>query len=779
MPEDSSKNQQEFAPPPTPRFATVRRGLDPSQVGTHLQALGDAMRRLGSESNALRSRIRELEEAVANPHLDLDTVTETFGRQASEILRGAHDAAASVRAQAETSAKDLLARAKREAVEVESQAQITADAQINEAAESSREIIEGSRLQAQEIIAMAEQGAASIVQRAKAEGRSLLHRAREMRSKILAETQSKVDALSLEIDELETTRRVLQQLIRSADSLIGQANHVLDREDSGHRSDAQSVPDGDEQDTENPDLGSADLTDAAPGDNEGLSESAPSEADGVIIAPIEVAAAGVSVASDDSYKDAGDAIAVVSPPAQGVAKAHVEHRYVDRRSTLGRVESPSSATPISPRELDEISDHHGFEESSWRIIGVVPAELEPVAQDPQEGSPGPIEVEAQEPGQTLAEEPEASSTNHEIAAVDQQDEADLEVTEAPLETSVDAPLEAVTTAPPYQDRLSKLEDLFERLRSSKDETAAVEAPPEPESEAVEHAIENEDADVREEQVDAVAAVAAVSETEHPDGDEEIHPEPPPRPASSPAQSSLARALSDPMTRERVAKELLEKRSRALQSVEVGLSRRLKRILQDHQNEILASLREGGLDKAVERASQLSSGGVDEKASTTPLLLEAARKGIEFALHLGEERPDMQDPPPSATLVDEVGRLSVGLLDTLETLSVGRVANLSGSLIQGDEPSQVSLIGSVFRDIRSSKVEELVGDFVSSAFAYGVRDQSEAVGFMWVTDDLGGNCPDCDDNALANVNPKDEEFPTGQYVPPVHAGCRCLIVPVFA
>ena len=35
------------------------------------------------------------------------------------------------------------------------------------------------------------------------------------------------------------------------------------------------------------------------------------------------------------------------------------------------------------------------------------------------------------------------------------------------------------------------------------------------------------------------------------------------------------------------------------------------------------------------------------------------------------------------------------------------------------------------------------------------------------------CPDCDDNGLAGVVAAGEQFPTGQFVPPAHPGCRCL------
>jgi hypothetical protein len=42
-------------------------------------------------------------------------------------------------------------------------------------------------------------------------------------------------------------------------------------------------------------------------------------------------------------------------------------------------------------------------------------------------------------------------------------------------------------------------------------------------------------------------------------------------------------------------------------------------------------------------------------------------------------------------------------------------------------------------------------------------------------DEEGQCPDCDDNALAGPVTKGQPYPTGQPHPPAHPGCRCILV----
>jgi len=94
-------------------------------------------------------------------------------------------------------------------------------------------------------------------------------------------------------------------------------------------------------------------------------------------------------------------------------------------------------------------------------------------------------------------------------------------------------------------------------------------------------------------------------------------------------------------------------------------------------------------------------------------------------------------------------------------------------------------GAAYREWKGSRVEGLAGDVTTRAFAVGEMAVLSSLGdglaplVRWVVedDDAGGSCPDCDDNSLAGPQRSAAEFPTGHAHPPVHPGCRCLLVPV--
>ncbi|MGH9298059.1 MAG: hypothetical protein ACRDZP_08810, partial [Acidimicrobiales bacterium] len=81
----------------------------------------------------------------------------------------------------------------------------------------------------------------------------------------------------------------------------------------------------------------------------------------------------------------------------------------------------------------------------------------------------------------------------------------------------------------------------------------------------------------------------------------------------------------------------------------------------------------------------------------------------------------------------------------------------------------------YREWRGTRVESAAGDFVTRAFSWGAVSGGAGVEVRWIVDDDGHPCPDCDDNALASGVRAGDEFPTGQLHPPVHSGCRCLLV----
>jgi hypothetical protein len=97
----------------------------------------------------------------------------------------------------------------------------------------------------------------------------------------------------------------------------------------------------------------------------------------------------------------------------------------------------------------------------------------------------------------------------------------------------------------------------------------------------------------------------------------------------------------------------------------------------------------------------------------------------------------------------------------------------------DDGAVHDAIGSAFRDWRASRIDEVAGDFTHRTFARAIVHSSRArnAKIRWLVDDGDLECPDCDDNALAGPAIAGSLFPTGHSHPPVHPGCRCILVPI--
>ena len=87
------------------------------------------------------------------------------------------------------------------------------------------------------------------------------------------------------------------------------------------------------------------------------------------------------------------------------------------------------------------------------------------------------------------------------------------------------------------------------------------------------------------------------------------------------------------------------------------------------------------------------------------------------------------------------------------------------------------IRSAYRDWRASAIPELAGDLAIAGFAEGVRKAAgPGAAWCWVADNGGLPCSDAEDNSLAGGVTVGDKFPTGDTLPPAHAGCRCILLP---
>ncbi len=233
-------------------------------------------------------------------------------------------------------------------------------------------------------------------------------------------------------------------------------------------------------------------------------------------------------------------------------------------------------------------------------------------------------------------------------------------------------------------------------------------------------------------------------------------------------------------------ESLARRDHLLGPVTAKLGRALKRALQDDQNDLLNALRQSTrkpvLDELVPPTVQLQRFA----GAATEQLAKAHQAGAEFLVR-GDavEGPSVNAPAPSEELSFEAGAgLAAELAEELSAMLRLRteeaLAELDGSL-----EGSADAAGVAYREWKGSRVEGLAGDFTTRAFAAGelavlgsAANQSVPL-VRWAVedDDAGGSCPDCDDNSLAGPQPPGAVFPTGHAQPPVHPGCRCLLVPV--
>ena len=233
-------------------------------------------------------------------------------------------------------------------------------------------------------------------------------------------------------------------------------------------------------------------------------------------------------------------------------------------------------------------------------------------------------------------------------------------------------------------------------------------------------------------------------------------------------------------------ESLARRDHLLGSITAKLGRALKRALQDDQNDLLNALRQTSRKPVLDELIPPNVQRERFVSAASDQLGKAYEAGAAF-LVAGDAvaGPCVTAPAPSAAVAIEAGALlAAELADDLSGMLRQRIEE-SLSELDGSLEGSSDAAGIAYREWKGTRVEGLAGDFTTRAFAVGELavlsslGEGEAPLLRWAVedDDGGGSCPDCDDNSLAGPQPPGTAFPTGHAHPPVHPGCRCLLVPV--
>ena len=329
---------------------------------------------------------------------------------------------------------------------------------------------------------------------------------------------------------------------------------------------------------------------------------------------------------------------------------------------------------------------------------------------------------------------------------------EIEVVEAIVE-----PTAVVEPAVVVEDEKSNVVNLFSKERPRPE--TSVEVNPEhpsvdktvaPKNEANAQAVENLFARLREATVDK-AASNAVS------GGKVVEPRKSTKKAEVVKEAAASVAPVQPMH----DAGAFARRDEVLAPVVVAMSRKLKRVLADEENEVLEHLR--GKKNALTIEAMVGELEVHAKRYG-----DAISEDIMAAAKGAAKSAKATDVVPTVDVLINV-QLVKPLRDRL-----AKAIEQNGT----DRVAMAKALRGVYRQWKSQHIDEQVDDIAclsySRGFFAGVKPGTQV---CWMVDPNGPECPDAEDNSLAGCIALGKEFPTGNLHPLAHAGCRCLLAPV--
>jgi DivIVA domain-containing protein len=205
--------------------------------------------------------------------------------------------------------------------------------------------------------------------------------------------------------------------------------------------------------------------------------------------------------------------------------------------------------------------------------------------------------------------------------------------------------------------------------------------------------------------------------------------------------------------------ILQRRDEVVAGSRDGLVRKVKRALQDDQNAALEKVRGvAGAEVAQRLAPEREQRDRYALASVEPLR-EAASAGRAFAASEGGVvGPELAD--------EQLAELAEDLAATLVTALRKRLANDNGK----DGTDRVT---AAYRDWRGARTERLCADLSLRAFHAGVAAAATGRPVRFVVAPAEPSCEQCG-TIGASVGVSSD--PAGMRLPPLHAGCRCTVLP---
>ena len=332
---------------------------------------------------------------------------------------------------------------------------------------------------------------------------------------------------------------------------------------------------------------------------------------------------------------------------------------------------------------------------------------------------------------------------------------EMEVVEATVEET--PAVEVIETTAVVEDEKSNVVNLFSKDRPRPEtsggvnpEHPSVDKTVAPKSDANAQAVENLFARLREATVDK-AASNAVS------GGKVVEPRKSTKKVEVVEETATAVVPVQPMH----DAGAFAKRDEVLAPVVVAMSRKLKRVLADEENEVLEYLR--GKKNALTVDAMVGEQEVHAKRYG-----DAISEDIMAAAKGAAKSAKVTDVIPTVDVL-----IGVQLVKPLRD-RLAKAIEQNGT----DRVAMAKALRGVYRQWKSQHIDEQVDDIAclsySRGFFAGVKPGTQV---CWMVDPNGPECPDAEDNSLAGSIALGKEFPTGNLHPLAHAGCRCLLAPV--
>ena len=209
------------------------------------------------------------------------------------------------------------------------------------------------------------------------------------------------------------------------------------------------------------------------------------------------------------------------------------------------------------------------------------------------------------------------------------------------------------------------------------------------------------------------------------------------------------------------------RAVALDLIQQGMARHLKRALTNEQNEVLDALRRARTaDEAASLDALVGTEDAHAERYRSAVTAEVRAAALAGAASVGTARDVPSSEVLDGVLAEVTADFVVPLRERLTKALEGRRRRRRGG---------GSHVRAAYREWRTQRADEIAAHLVLVSHGLGAFD-AVALGtpIRWVVDPEGPLCPDADDNSLAGVVSAGEPFPTGHCHAPAHPGCRCGI-----